>query len=427
MTRKPKIILIGAGSTSFGMSCIKDSFFTKELWGSELVFVDLDQIALDRMVKAAKRINNELGAGYKISGTTNRCKALSGADYVITSIAINRIALWKQDFAIPKKYGINHVLGENGGPGCVFHTMRNIPIILDICKDIEALCPNALLINFTNPESRICLAIKKYTSVKAVGLCHQIGEGIRIISKIMGKVPEEVDVKAMGLNHFTWMVDIRDKRNGEDLYPLLREKEKTFDPEFEKLSRFMFHKFGLFPTSGDSHLGEYIPYAHEMMSTEGYNFQEDEKWRDDSVKLIDGLGDGTQELTPEILAPSGEEAFKIIKGIYCNSNEYIISANLPNNGYIPNLPTDAIVEVPAFVSGNGLTGIGMGELPRGIVSLCLSQIGVQHLVVDAGVTGNTELVLQALLADPNIPSAKAAMGIYRELMEISRPYLPQFK
>ena len=394
---------------------------------SELVFVDLDAAALDKMVKAAKRINDEVGAGYKISGTTDRCEALPGADFVITSIAINRIALWKHDFAIPKKYGINHVLGENGGPGAVFHTMRNIPIMLDICRDIEKLCPDALLINFTNPESRICLAIKKYTKVKAVGLCHQIGEGIRIISKIMGKAPEEIDVKAMGLNHFTWMVDIRDKATGEDLYPLLREKEATYDPEFEKLSRYMFHKFGLFPTSGDGHLGEYVPYAHEMMSIDGYDFEQDAKNRKEFNDLVEGLGNGTVELTDELLSPSGENAFNIIKGIWCNTNSYIISANLPNKGYISNLPEDAIVEVPAFVSGNGITGIGMGELPSGIAALCMTQIAVQNLVVDAGATGNKDLVIQALLADPNVPSAKAAEGIYKELMEINKPYLPQFK
>lgn len=437
MARKSKIVIIGAGSASFGLSCIRDAFTTKELWGSELVFVDLDNIALERMTRAARRVNEELGAGFKISQTTDRCEALPGADFVITSIAVNRLALWKQDFRIPQKYGIKHVLGENGGPGAVFHAMRNIPIILDICKDIERLCPDALLINFTNPESRICLAIRKYTKVKAIGLCHQIGEGIRIVGKIMDKNPEDIDVKAFGLNHFTWMKDIRDKNTGEDLYPLLREKEKNFDAEFEKLSRFMFHTFGLFPTSGDGHLGEYIPYAHEMMSTGGYDFDANERYRSEYVKFINGLGDGTVPLDSEtvtpsgakrvFLKPSGEKAFTIIKGIVYNTNEVIDSVNLLNNGYITNLPFDAVVEVPAAVSGNGINGLGMGDLPRGIASLCINQINVQHLVVDAGVTGNPDLVMQALLIDPNVPSAQAAKGIFEELMEINRPYLPQFK
>jgi alpha-galactosidase len=320
-----------------------------------------------------------------------------------------------------------HVLGENGGPGAVFHTMRNIPIILDICKDIENLCPEALLINFTNPESRICLAIKKYTKVKAIGLCHQIGEGIRIIAKIMGMNPKDIDVKAYGLNHFTWMKDIRNKNTGEDLYPLLREKEKNYDPEFEKLSRFMFHSFGMFPTSGDGHLGEYLPYAHEMMSTEGYDFEGVLSNRPSEVKYIEDIGNGTVALDANLLSPSGEKEFEIIKGITFNTNIVIDSVNLPNNGYISNLPSDAIVEVPAVVSGNGINGLGMGELPRGIAALCTNQINVQHLVVDAGVTGNKDLVLQALLVDPNVPSADAAKKIFEELMEINKHYLPQFE
>jgi alpha-galactosidase len=437
MIQKPKIVIIGAGSAMFGFSCIRDAFTTKELWGSELIFVDLDPVGLDRMLKAARRVNQELNANYQISGSTDRCAVLPGADYVIVSIAVNRLALWKEDFRIPQKHGIQHVLGENGGPGAVFHTMRNIPIVLDICKDIERLCPNALLINFTNPESRICLAIKKYTKVKAVGLCHQIGEGIQIIAKIMDKKPEELAVKAFGLNHFTWFKDIREKGTGENLYPLLREREKTFDPAYEKLSRFMFHRFGMFPTSGDGHLGEFLPFAHEMMSTAGYDFEANERYREANIKFIEGIGAGSIALDtifdfPEkggftTLTPSGEKAFAMIKGITFNTNEVIESANLPNQGYITNLPDDAIVEVPVVVSGNGINGVGMGELPRGIAALCQNQINVQHLVVDAGVAGDREAVVQALLIDPNVPSAEAAIRIYDEIMAIDKPYLPQFK
>lgn len=147
MIKKPKIVMIGAGSVIFGMDCIRDAFATKELWGGELVFVDIDATAVQRMEKAAKRMNKELGAGYRISSTTDRCEALPDADFVITSIAVDRMKMWKQDFKVPQKHGIKHVLGENAGPGAVFHTMRNIPIILEICEDIERICPEALLIN----------------------------------------------------------------------------------------------------------------------------------------------------------------------------------------------------------------------------------------------------------------------------------------
>jgi alpha-galactosidase len=174
-----------------------------------------------------------------------------------------------------------------------------------------------------------------------------------------------------------------------------------------------------------------------MMSTDGYDFDANERYRTANISFIDGIGAGSIALDDKfefpgkkeftILTPSGENAFKIIRGITCNTNEVITSANLPNNGYINNLPGDAIVEVPIVVSGNGINGLGMGELPRGIAALCQAQINVQHLAVDAGATGNRDYVLQALLVDPNVPSAEAALRIYDELMAIDQAYLPQFK
>ena len=426
MRSKPKIVIIGAGSAIFGLSMIKDAFSTKELWGSSLVLMDIDKAAVEKTALAANRINEVLGAGYQISSTTDREEALQGADFVIVSIAIDRVKMWKQDFAIPQKYGIKHVLGENVGPGAVFHTMRNLPIILEICKDIERICPDALLINFTNPESRLCMAIKKYTNVKAVGLCHQINAGIEIVSTILDIDREHIDVKAWGINHFTWIFDIRDKRTGEDLYPLFREKEATYNSEYEKLSRFLFRHYGLFPTSGDGHLGEFFPYAHEFIAADGYDFEKYEKRRQNIASILDGIISGKVPIDDKLVSPSGEKAFTIIKGIMYNTNELLESVNIPNDGYISNLPADAIVEVPAVISGNGVIGLALGELPRGIASLCRTQVDVQHLVVDAGVQGDRGLVIQALLTDPNIPSATAALKIYDELMEINKPYLPQF-
>ena len=436
MKKNIKIVIVGAGSTSFGLSMIRDAFATKELWGSELVLVDNNISALKLIFKVATRMNIELNADFKISMTTNRIEAFQNAKYIIISIAVNRNEMWIKDFTIPQKYGVKHILGENGGPGSVFHTMRNIPVILEICKDIEDICPDAVVINFTNPESRICLAINKYTSVKAIGLCHQIYEGIKIISKIMERADDSFEIKAYGINHFTWVKEIRDKKTCDDLYPVLQEKEKNYNSSYEPLTRFLFHKFGLFPTSGDIHLGEYISYAHEMVSTEGYKFKLNEQRRNELWSFIKDFGNNKLSLTDEfkfpghgnisLLKPSGERAFDIIRGIECDTNEVIDSANVPNEDYIENLPRNSIVEVPVIVNGYGVKGIKMGDLPRGISAMCINEINIQHLVVDAGVTGNNELVQQALLIDSTIGSANAAMGIYSEMMKINKEYYPQF-
>lgn len=426
MSYKPKIVVIGAGSAIFGLSMLKDAFYTKALWGSELVLVDIDHDAVFKMTRAAHRMNDELGAGYKISYTTDRLKALPQADFVILSIAIDRVKMWKKDFAIPKANGVSHVLGENVGPGAVFHTMRNLPIVLDICRDIERLCPDALLINFTNPESRICMAITKYTQVKVVGLCHQIKAGINIISDLTNVPKEYIDVKAIGLNHFTWIIDMRDRRSGEDLYPILRLNEKTYDPTYQPLTRFILKHYGLLPTSGDGHLGEFFPYAHEMIPSNGYDFKKYAKRRQHVVDTLNQIIEGTLPIDDALIVPSGEKAFTIINGMVHHTNELIESVNLPNDGYISNLPVEAIVEVPAVVSRHGVNGLALGELPRGIAALCRAQIDLQHLVVDAGVKGDKSLVIQALLNDAHIPSAKAALKIYEALMEENKAYLPQF-
>lgn len=434
MEKKLKIVVIGAGSASFGFSIIRDAFFTKELWGANLVLVDLNKETLLRTESAAKRINEELKAGYIIESTTNREEALQGAHYVIISIAIDRTPMWKLDFEIPKKHGVLHVLGENAGPGAVFHTLRNIPIIMSIARDIEKYCPDAMIINFTNPESRLCLLLNRYTKIKTVGLCHQINHGIKDMSKFMDIPVEDIDVKAYGINHFTWARSITHKKTKEDLYPLLRNKIENFKGDYEALTRHCFKTFGLYPMSGDGHLGEYFKYAHEFMDTNGYDFDKYELYRHQLDDYLTSLADKNIDLRQpfysphnnevvSVFEPSGEDEFSVIKGIECNSNDWIVSANLPNNGAISNMPNDAIVEVPAFISANGINAMNMGDLPDSIAAMCKTQFEIHSLVVDAGYTGNKDLIMQALLLEPCVQSAKTAEKIYDELMPLNEKYL----
>jgi alpha-galactosidase len=164
-----KIVFIGAGSMSFGLSTYRNLFSTQELAGSTLCLVDIDRENLKRMAALARKMNSQCGTSYKIEATTDRREALPGAEFVINSLAVERNRLWKLDFEIPKKYGIRHTLGENGGPGGLFFTLRTIPLILDIARDMEELCPDAYFLNYSNPESRIILAMGKYTKIKSMG------------------------------------------------------------------------------------------------------------------------------------------------------------------------------------------------------------------------------------------------------------------
>lgn len=424
--RSVKIVIIGAGSVSFGPGSLRDAIQMKELKGSTLVLVDVNAETLDIVTRLAKRMNEEAGTGLIIESTTDRRQALHDADFVITSIAMKRDELWKKDWEIPIKNDIKQVLGENGGPDGLSHALRNIPIILDICRDMEELCPNALLINFTNPESRICMAINKYTNIKAVGLCHGAMMGRDRVADILGRNREDIDIKVGGVNHLLWLLDIRDKKTGEDLYPELREKEAQLGETHDPLSRKMFRHFGYWPAPSDDHIGEYLAYAWEDAGLEGYNFEWANNHRIEMWEKLTRLADGTDELGDLLTQPSGEIAFKIIRAIVENRNEYVEAVNIPNNGCITNLSNDAIVEVPALVSGYGIQGLTMGDLPDGIAALCEMQISVQRLVVDAAVTGDRQKALQALLVDPVVHSLSAAEKTLDELLETHKEFLPLF-
>lgn len=424
--RPAKIVVIGAGSASFGLSTLCDAVNTPEVRGSTLVLVDINEEALDTIAALAHKLNEESGAGLQIYHTTDRTEALPGADFVIISIAVNREELWKLDWQVPIKHGVKHTLGENGGPGGLFHTMRNIPIILDICHDIEHLCPDALVLNFTNPVPRICMAIDRFTNVNAVGLCHGIGGQLHRLAQVMGVDPANLDAKAAGLNHFTWILDLRLRDSGDDAYPLLRRRLADYDPDFQPLSRMLFDAFGFFPSPGDDHVGEYLSFATEYCPMHGYDFAAAERYKTANWERIRRLVKGEEPVAALLNHRSGERAFHIIAGILSNSNHLELAVNVANNGLISNLPCDAIVEVPAVISASGVRGVSMGMLPMGIAALCQTQVSVQELAVTAGVTGDREIARQALLADPVIHSAEAADRILDELLSLEAQYLPQF-
>lgn len=416
-----KIVFIGAGSISFGFSMLKDVFSSKELIGSTLSLVDIDGEALDRMYRCAVEMNRVSGAGLKVEKTLNRRDALPGAGFVVSSICVERCALWKLDFEVPKKYGIRHTLGENGGPGGLFFTMRTLPMILDIVRDMEELCPEAYFLNFSNPESRIVLALGRYSKIRAVGLCHGIFMGHGDVSKIMGMDYADVDVMGAGLNHFQWLLEVRDARSGADLYPKLIECEKAYDPKFEPFSRKLFRAFGYYPSCSDDHIGEYLPYGWEA-GEHGYNFAWDEQFRVEMKKDAEERLAGRKGWE-DWLNVSGERGVDVITGILHNKKRIIESGIVYNRGAIANLPYDAAVEVPVAVDAGGLKPVLVGDLPAPLARMLMQQVMIQQMAVDAAVHGSKEMALQALLIDPVTNSMDAAAKLLDECWEYNRPYI----
>ncbi|MGE5221819.1 MAG: alpha-glucosidase/alpha-galactosidase [Omnitrophica WOR_2 bacterium] len=417
-----KIVFIGAGSASFGLSMFRDIFASRELTGSTLTLVDTNRENLARMQELAGCLNRLTGAGLIIEATVDRRPALDGAGFVVNSIAIDRNRLWKLDFEIPKKYGIRHTLGENGGPGGLFFTLRTLPAIFDIVRDMEEVCPQAYFLNFSNPESRIILALGKYSKIRSIGLCHGIFMAQHDVARITGLPVERVDVWGAGLNHFQWLLEIRDRESGVDLYPLLREKERSYDPAFLPLTRRLFRAFGLYPSCSDDHLGEYLAYGWEG-GEHGYDFEADEEQRRRLKTAIDDVLSGRATVPEAWLQPSGERGVAVITGILHNKKARLEAGVVYNQGAIPNLPGDLAVEVPVVVDAAGIHPVALGPLPEGIAKLLLMQASVQQLSVEAAVQASKQLALQALLIDPVINSARAAEQILEELWKVNLPYI----
>jgi alpha-galactosidase len=417
-----KIVFIGAGSMSFGLTMLKDAFSSHDLSGSTLILVDIDVDKLGRMTRLAELLSEKSGVDLKIEQTTERRAALKGAEFIINSVVIDRNRLWKLDFEIPRKHGIRQTLGENGGPGSLFFTLRTLPLIFDIVRDVEELCPAALFINFSNPESRIILALAKYSKIRAVGLCEGIFGGQQYVAHIMDLPAEQVDVWGAGLNHFQWLLQIRERKTGRDLYPLLRTKEKEHDPSFAPLSRRLFRAFGYWPTCSDDHLGEYLPYGWEA-GERGYDFDRDEEARVEFWSAVEAVLSGTVAAPPAWLRPSGERGVPLIAAIVHNRKQLIESGIVYNRGVIPNLPGDLAVEVPVVADAAGVHPISLGPLPDPIAKLLSTQASIQQLAVEAAVHASRELAMEALLVDPVVNSTSAAAKLLDELWEVNRPYI----
>jgi len=421
MTNQTKIVFIGASSMSFGLNMLRDVFSSDELRGSTLTLVGRNAQTLTKMTELARLLNAKTGAGLVIEQTTDRRAAFDGAGFVVNAAAVDRNRLWKLDWEVPRKYGIRHTLGENGGPGGLMFTLRTLPLVFDFVREMQELCPQALFLNFSNPENRIILALGKYSPIRALGLCHGIFMGQGDVARIMGLPYEQVEVWGAGLNHSQCLVQIHHRVTGEDLYPLLRAKEKNFDPSFAPLTRRLFRAFDYWMTCSDDHLGEYLAYGWEG-GEHGYDFDADERGRAEFSSALERVLAGAP-IPPDWLTPSGERGAAAIGGVLHNKKRVLESGIVPNRGVIPNLPADAAVEVPVMVDAAGIHPISLGPLPDPIAKLLHTQVSVQQLAVEAAVHASKEIALQALLIDPVVNSASAAVKLLDELWEVNRPYI----
>ena len=462
MANPTKIVCIGAGSAVFGLSNLATIVRSERLRGSEVVLVDIDEAGLETMTALAHKMNQAWGSEMTIWSTTERAGALPGADFVVVAVQVGpREELWELDWQIPLKHGLRQPYAENCGPGGFAHTARNAPLVLAIAQDMERLCPDAWYLNFTNPLIRLTWIVQRYTKIKVVGLCHQLYWAYGIAGAVLAdrwglQYPDDfhvhtdydnqdslfvgiaqgvqhMEIKAAGLNHFSWVYDIRDRETGEDLYPLLRDRWLNhFRRDFEPLSREMFEIFGLMPTPGDSHLCEFLPWTHDPITRpwEKYDlklqsWEGNRRRRADRKALAEAIV-ADERPVDELRSAISEGVPEIVEAITFDDNHYHHQLNLPNSGLIPNLPDDASVEVAGTVSGLGIQGLGFPPLPEGIAELCRRELALSSLTVDAVVKGDRQLALQALLLDPTMNDIDRARAILDEFLLTFAEYLPQF-
>jgi len=455
MRKGSRIGLIGAGRREFARSRGPDLVLERELHevaDLDVQLVDVDRDSLELMHGYARRCVEAAGARIAFHATTERERARDGADFVLISVAVKRMELWEQDFRVPLAFGAPHVYGENGGPGAAFHALRNLNIIVPICRDIERLCPGAWVLNFTNPEARVLTAILTLTKLRALGLCHGFHSFQALAAKVLGRPLETLDVRTAGMNHFYTFYRIADRASGADLIPEFGRRVDADPDLLQPLVRYLWKTYGMLGYCSDHHVGEYVRFAHELTGRlwefgiehrkvhpaergvdgrvvfEAWRHKLDvETYRERGIAAAerDALT-GSTPLAREDIRPSGELAVPVIGDIALDRSLLRQAVNVLNTeGYVENLDREGCIEVPATVDGRGVHPDRVGRLPEGFAALVRHQQSIQRLVVKAFAERSRKVLLQALLMDPASPaSASETEKMMDTLLELQAAYLP---
>lgn len=430
-----KIAMIGAGSLVFCKTLMSDFLATPALKGSEYRLMALTRTRLDKMHAFVERMIRDNGIDASVVSTTNRREALKGADYVVVMLQAGGVEEFRQDYEIPLKYGVDQCIADTLGPGGVFRALRHIPALLEIARDMQELCPNAILFNYANPMAMCCWALGRVPGLQFVGLCHGVQTTMDLIASYTGVPKDEIDFLAAGINHMAWFLKLQ--HQGRDLYPILKANfEKPGFYVNEKVRGEVLRHFGYFMTESTGHLSEYLPYFRknrkglELYCDEPSFGGESGAYYKYCAMLAEKFAK-TDPLSIESTAlgqRSAEYCSHIIEAKE-TGEVFRLNGNVRNDGYIPNLPPGCCVEVPIFVDRLGLHPTVVGNLPPQCAALNMTNILVQGLTVEASFTGDPELVMQAVSLDPltsAVLTLKEIRDMVAEMLDAERRYLPQF-
>jgi alpha-galactosidase/6-phospho-beta-glucosidase family protein len=438
---KTRICFVGGGSYQWTPKLLTDIALTKGLSGT-IVLHDVAPGPMEEMQRLGRKIMAEAGADFSIETSGDLHEALKDAEFVIVTITTGGLEAMRKDLDIPLRYGIYQSVGDTVGPGGWSRALRNVPVMVGIAKAMEQACPNAWMLNLTNPLTVLTRAVYKTTSIKAMGLCHEL-QGVRGgMIRMFGNQVEDYEMKVAGVNHLIWLLDL--KINGRDGFEMVREYEASgkavplrstsgahrapFQDRW-KVKQSLLKTYGYLPAAGDRHVAEFFPYflTEETGAGEDYGvlltkIEHRYDMLHASQAEVKAMVQGEK---PVPLDHSPEESADIIAAMV-NGRPFRAIVNVPNTGQIDNLPREAIVETMAEVGATGVNPIGVGALPGGILGTLHPHAVNQELLVDAALTGDRQLALQALLGDPLVRDYKSAPKLMDELLEAHAELLPQF-
>jgi alpha-galactosidase len=441
----PKITFIGAGSLVFTRNLCNDILLTPALQESEIVLMDIDPQRLEMAHTIVNGLSQQRGSRTKVNACLDRREAITGADYVITTFQQGGLEAYKLDIEIPQRYGVGQCVGDTLGPGGVFRALRTIPVLLDLCDELDELAPNALLINYVNPMAANCWAVDAGSGRPHVGLCHSVQGTSEMLAHWVGVPYEQVQFLCAGINHQAWFLDFRTR--DEDLYPKLWQAIEQAGQLAEEPVRIELMKyFGYFVTESSGHASEYVPYfrksaeriENELMprftdpsnswfglgKTGGYLqhcIERLEKFQSEYEELATGDAPLQRERTHEY----GTYIMEAME-----TNELTrINGNVPNRNLITNLPEGCCVEVPCLVDANGIQPTYVGTLPTQLAAVNRTNINVQELIVEAALTGKKDAVYHAVMLDPLTAAVCTLPQIHdmvTEMLSAQERWLPQF-
>ena len=416
------VAIIGAGS-GFGKRLSVDILAHEALRSGTLWLVDINAESAENVAAFVQALVTQLGADVTVRWTTDRREALAGADFVVVAISVGGRAYagrpYYDEVMIPAEYGVEQSVADTCSVGAVFRTLRTVPVMLDICHDMEDLCPDALLINYTNPMAMLCWAMSEASEIDVVGLCHSVQGTSQQITNYIGKPYGEMKFWVAGINHMGWFLDF--EWNGQDAYPLLYEAYDDPETRAKDPVRFEILKhFGCFVTESSAHMSEYVPYFRkrpELMEQFGLKLRrpaevaEGSRW---DWQDPDFLAQVRGEKPIEIKA-SHEYASGIMNAMV-TGDTFRFNGNVPNDGIITNLPRECCVEVPCYVDKGGVHPSAVGALPTQLAALNQATVNVHDLTVQAYLEGDREKAIHACMLDP-LTAAVCTLAEIREMCD----------